>query len=113
SWAADRTGPDGSFKLKELSVGQLHVDADHPDHGHATLENPLPIAAGEKKEITLTMTAGGSISGIVKWDDGTPAAGISVSGFSRTGGMAHTRSAADGAYTLTPLGKGTLIVSAS
>src|SRR5215831_1395123 len=62
-WAADRTGLDGSFKLKDLAVGQLHVDADHPDHGHATLESPLPIAAGDKKEITLTMTAGGSISG--------------------------------------------------
>jgi len=113
SWASDRTGADGSFKLKDLSVGQLHIDADHPDHGHATLESPLPISAGDKKEVTLTMTAGGSISGTVKWDDGTAASAISVSGFSRTGGMAQTRSAPDGSYTLSPLGKGTVVVSAS
>ena len=113
SWAADRTGPDGSFKLKDLAAGQLHVDADHPDHGHATLDPPVNIAAGEKRDITLTITAGGSISGLVKWDDGSPAPGMSVSGFSRTGGMAQTRSGADGTYTLSPLGKGTVIVSAS
>jgi hypothetical protein len=113
SFAAERSGPDGSFKLKDLSAGQLHVDADHPDHGHATLDPPPTLAAGEKREITLTITAGGAISGLVKWDDGSPAPGVSVSGFSRTGGMAQTRSAADGTYTLSPLGKGTVIVSAS
>ncbi|HJZ88376.1 MAG TPA: carboxypeptidase regulatory-like domain-containing protein [Polyangia bacterium] len=112
SSASDRSGADGSFKLKDLGAGQLHLHAEHPDRGHATLD-PIALGAGEKKQVTISIEDGGSIAGTVKWDDGTPAGGVNVSAVARGQERATAKAAADGTYKLTPLGKGTFLVGAS
>lgn len=111
SGSSDRSGSDGRFLLKDLGPGQLRLQAEHPSKGYALI-GPTPLAAGEKKELTVVLESGASIAGVVKWDDGQAAAGISVHGMSGRQ-MAQAKSGPDGSFVLKPLQPGQVLVTAS
>jgi protocatechuate 3,4-dioxygenase beta subunit len=111
--ATDRTDASGAFRLRSLPAGLLQLVAQHPSHGRAT-HDPEPIGAGETRTVTLTLLPWATISGTVRWQDGAPATGVTVSGISFTQhGGSHARTSADGSYELPGLPAGELVVSAS
>ncbi len=108
---ADKTDDAGRFKLSDLGAGKYEVTATGE---RGTARTDTTVAAGEKKELTLTVDDAGSVSGKVTFDDGTPAVGVSVTGFARgAGGPVRTKTGDDGSYKLSPLPAGNVFVSAS
>ena len=105
SSATARTGPDGRFHLQSLGSGLLFVSASHPDHGSVDAA-PARIGAGEKKELTLTLDASAAVEGTVTWDDGAPAAGVTVRAQSSSGDPVSAQTGSSGAYRLSPLAAG-------
>ena len=105
--ATARTGADGRFHLDSLGAGLLFVSASHPDHGSGEAP-PARLAAGEKKEVTLTIDASASVEGSVAWDDGSPAAGVHV----RADAVA-AQTDDKGRYRLSPLPAGIHFVVAA
>jgi RNA polymerase sigma factor (sigma-70 family) len=76
SFARVRTDADGRFRLDGLAPGALQVQADAPE-GLAAV-GPSPLAAGERRELRLTLAAGSVVSGRVRLASGAPVAGLSV-----------------------------------
>jgi hypothetical protein len=75
-WSPGRTDGEGRFRFNDLEDGDLRVTVRH--RGEAGRFGPEPLAPGERKEITLRLAPGGRVSGTAFWEDGTPAAGVSV-----------------------------------
>ncbi|HJZ84570.1 MAG TPA: carboxypeptidase-like regulatory domain-containing protein [Polyangia bacterium] len=59
-----------------------------------------PAAAAPRAPSAPADSAGGRVAGVVRWDDGTAAAGISVRGLASTGASWMATTAADGSYQL-------------
>jgi RNA polymerase sigma factor (sigma-70 family) len=71
-----RSGPDGRFELAHLGPGDLTVSASLGRE--AGFAGPVPLAAGEQKQVRLVLQKGAFVSGVVRLDDGTPAAGVRI-----------------------------------
>jgi hypothetical protein len=113
AWAADRTDARGAFRLAALAGGTLMIEAEVPDTGRAS-HGPEALAPGETKTVNLTLQPGASVSGTVTWDDGSPAAGATVSAIQpQSMGMIQARSGPDGSYRAGPLAAGQTMVTAS
>jgi large repetitive protein len=103
----------GRFEIKELTPAEIRLHAKHPEHG-GTSEGPFAIAAGEKRPVKLTLGNAGSIAGTVRYEDGSPAAGVRVTGFlPEPRQYATDTTAPDGSFRLLPLGKGEIDVAAA
>jgi hypothetical protein len=76
----DRATTDaaGKFELNRLAPGKLTLAARHPDHGNAR-RGPEDAEAVARSAVTLKLGTAGTVSGTVKLEDGTPAAGVIVS----------------------------------
>jgi Carboxypeptidase regulatory-like domain/PDZ domain len=100
----------GRFTLTRLGAGKLAIAARQGNEA-ATLEN-LPIGSGQKTDLTIKLQPGGRVSGVVSWDDGSPAAELKVVGTQRGGGRGQreVRSAADGTFTVGPFPAGDISV---
>src|SRR6185369_13879060 len=72
---------DGRFQSVASDHGSFTVEAEAPE-GTAILDNQ-PLGPGERKEVELTLAAGGALDGVVHWEDGPPAAGVLVKLFGR------------------------------
>lgn len=111
--ASARTGADGRFRLEGLGVGLLYVSAKHPVHGRSDAP-PAQLAAGEKKQFTLAFDeANASVEGKVSWEDGSPAAGVSVRANPTHGDPVATQTDARGQYRLGSLVPGPFFVTAT
>lgn len=110
--ATARTDSNGHFHLDALGAGLLYVSASHPDHGSKDAP-PARIAFGEKKDLTLMLDATASVEGLVSWEDGTPAVGVTVRAQSSAGDGVSTQTDASGRYHLAPLAAGVHFVVAT
>ncbi len=73
------TAEDGSFVLRGIPEGEFQVKAAMDERLVAEQELGF-LAAGSKREgIVLEVRSGHSIQGFVRWPDGSPAVGASVS----------------------------------
>jgi protocatechuate 3,4-dioxygenase beta subunit len=111
----ERTDEEGKFEFKDIEPSEVTLHAKHADHGAATAD-AFTIREGEKKDVRIVLGAGASIIGKVRFDDGTPAAGIQVFGYQRGSGSAgrsdNDVTTADGSFKLGGLGAGATDVSA-
>ncbi len=90
---------DGSFLIPHVTPGRYYVIAQKPGYlspvaqytrdeverptpeMRATLEKTIPmvtVAPNQTSTINIALVRAASISGTIKWDDGTPAAGLPV-----------------------------------
>jgi RNA polymerase sigma factor (sigma-70 family) len=104
---------DGSFKMSGLPEGRAWLMAWHPTLG-VNRQDFGPMAARHTQRIELRLAPGGSISGTVKLDDGSPAAGVSVgfSGQQRGGLYTSVATGEDGSFTTMGLPAGKYTVRA-
>ncbi len=110
---AEHTDRQGRFRLGGLAAGKLTLVISEPGVGRVTW-GPEALAAGETKEVELTLQPGSTVSGVVKYDDGQPAAGVSVLGVTATSmAMAQARTDEQGRFELGPLGAGATMIKAS
>jgi len=120
------TGPDGSYTITGLATGSYRVEADADDYireyydGVRDYNDATPVAVLEGQDtpnINFEMDLGGTISGVVRDDQGNPLAGASVS-YESCGGMVlgwqnGGQSGADGTYVIRGLATGDYAFSAS
>jgi RNA polymerase sigma-70 factor (ECF subfamily) len=109
--AAGRADAGGRFEMS-LDAGAVTLEAwlDREAVVHA----PVSLRSGERKEVTVRLAPAAFVSGRVRWEDGRPAAGIRVRGYSarvnpqRGESLPHAiaidpaRTGADGSFTLGP-----------
>jgi RNA polymerase sigma factor (sigma-70 family) len=103
----------GRFQFTRLGPGDLTLRARH--RGEIARIQPQPVAGGERRELVLRLAAGARVSGVVTWDDGSPAEGIrilSLQGGWGIEGDEVVRTAADGSFTVGPFAGGTVNVVA-
>jgi hypothetical protein len=108
------TDAEGRFAIDGLSAGRIIVTAAHRVQGAATLP-PSELRSGETKELLIRLARGATVSGRVRFEDGTPAPGVRVNGHATGAGQllgASTTTDANGAYTLGPFEAGQVVVSA-
>jgi hypothetical protein len=91
-----RTDAEGEFTATGVAAGDYYVTASAPGYvserallqavaggaDPASLLAGIPqvhVDAGGSASVTVTMERGGTIAGKVQWEDGSPAAGISMS----------------------------------
>jgi hypothetical protein len=99
------TGADGRFELKRSMPGTMRITARHEQLGSAQL-GPEPLKAGEARTLELRLQPGASISGVVRTDDGKPAAAVRITSLVRDMRMgldAVDVSGPDGRYRLSGL----------
>jgi hypothetical protein len=112
------SGPDGKFELKRVSAGaNIQVTAQHEQHGIASA-GPLEIKGKEPQVLSLALKKGASVSGMVKTEDGRPAADVRISASSRSSmpmmmASGQDVTGPDGRYRLENLTAGRLTVTAS
>lgn len=90
--------PEGRFVINGLDPGTTTLKATHPKYSVAELRLTLEDGV-EPEPVTVRMTQGGTITGTVRNDDGSPAAGNYLAimvGFSPSDARAET--AEDGTY---------------
>ena len=75
---ADRTGEDGTFRLSGIGTDTMWVVYSESDEYISGESKPFKLAAGDVKEIEITMMAGGSLRGTVVDDQGQRLAGARV-----------------------------------
>src|ERR1700733_1545717 len=140
------TGSDGSFRMTGVSPGDYYADVMMPGYvqplrGMRDLQNlaaadrdrisaqltRVSVAANQAANVQVMIYRGATISGTVSFDDGTPAAGVSIQAFvlatTSTGtqttgatqqsiaGFAQTDDR--GQFRVTGLADGTYVVSAA
>jgi hypothetical protein len=110
AWSA-RTGADGMVVFDRLPAGTLALAAEHAE-GRASL-SPLSLHEGEHRGTTLTLQRGAAVSGVVRWEDGALAAGVTVVALGQPAALAMGKTAADGSYSLGPLPAGAVKLFAS
>jgi RNA polymerase sigma-70 factor (ECF subfamily) len=106
--------PAGRFELRGLPAGQLWLAAQSDDGAAASL-GPQTVAAGEVRDVDLSLSPPASLSGRILFDDGAPAAGVRVDAAADRDGadfgfFASTVSDEQGRFTVGPLGAGTVSV---
>lgn len=75
---ADRTDDDGTFRLSGIGTDTMWVVYAESDEYISGESKPFKLAAGDVKEIEITMMAGGSLRGTVVDDQGQRLAGARV-----------------------------------
>jgi hypothetical protein len=115
-WPQVRTGADGRFRVEALPAGEALVSAAHA--GKAASWTPaVVLPVGQTREVTITLgTDTTTVAGTVRWDDGSPAAGVGVAaGWSLPGarGLTSTRTGADGTYHIGRVHPGEVTVLAT
>ncbi len=127
------TGADGSFRISGVAPGEYYVEVsmpgyldplrglrDGPELSPAVrdqlngLVTRVSVAAGQSVTASVTIFRGGTIEGRVSYDDGGPAAGVSVQAFDAStsstgtlGSAAYATTDDRGEFRLTGLGDGT------
>ncbi|MCW5807825.1 MAG: carboxypeptidase regulatory-like domain-containing protein, partial [Deltaproteobacteria bacterium] len=71
------TDARGAFRVGPLPTGQVRLSAYHREHGISEIVH-VDLPAGSSPEAELVFRAAARITGIVRHDDGTPAAGAQV-----------------------------------
>jgi hypothetical protein len=141
------TGSDGSFRITGVSPGEYYIDVMMPGYIQplrgmlSSLENlapedrdritaqltPVNVAANQSANVQVMIFRGATIGGTVSFDDGAPAAGVSIQALllppntgARVPGSAQQQSFAGfartddrGQFRVTGLGDGTYIVFAA
>jgi hypothetical protein len=142
------TGSDGSFRMTGVSPGDYYVDVMMPgyvqplrgllhdlqnltpaDRDHITSQlTRVNVATNQAANVQVMIYRGATIGGTVNFDDGAPAAGVTIQAFvlpSNTTGASATTSTQQasfagfaqtddrGQFRVTGLADGTYIVSAS
>jgi RNA polymerase sigma factor (sigma-70 family) len=106
-----RTRADGTFTLKPIEPGRVKLAAYHPEHGLTRMVDVM-VTTGESAPVQLSFTADASVSGTVRFDDGSTAAGALVTLSSEQANAAWTTTAnADGSYRVESLPAGAYSVS--
>ena len=118
------TAADGRFRFQGLDAGRVTLRVEKEEVGSAVwVEHRIP--AGAVRELTLRLQAGATLTGLVRFEDGSPAPGAVVyveypsqrRRFFDGHGREHVASRAvtgpDAAYTLAGLDPGDVRVSAS
>jgi PKD repeat protein/protocatechuate 3,4-dioxygenase beta subunit len=105
------TGADGRYVVQGLRPGAHRVRFDDSLGGHiseywndqvlAQNATPVPVTLGEDTPgVDAALSSGGTISGIVTDEDGTPIAGVWVSAQPVNGSSAGSSTDADGRYAI-------------
>jgi hypothetical protein len=104
-----RTGSDGGFLFEHVAAGVAELTASAGDRRSP----PIAIEiAPDQGAVELRLASSGHVTGLVRWDDGTPAAAIGVT--ARAGGQnLGARTDDEGRYRLGPLSLGEVHVMAS
>lgn len=104
-----KTGADGHWSIGGIPASKVAIVLlDDPRFAQISVQ----ARPGEEAATALlTALPGAGITGRVVHEDGTPAGGIKVSTYGGGSGV-HTETAADGTYTLTSLGAGSVAVTA-
>jgi RNA polymerase sigma factor (sigma-70 family) len=88
SFAAE-TGPEGSFQIAGLPDGKATVQAWDPVLGVVRRDTEA-FSGSSRQHVELRLSPAASISGLVRFDDGTPAAAVSVAFTGQGRGMTYT-----------------------
>lgn len=97
-----RTGPDGRFVARSLPAGKLPCAVRA--RGLAPFLDVIDVTAGERRELTVRLQAGVTLSGVVRNEQGTPVAGAQVRvGDWRSLACQVRWTGRDGAFTFTGL----------
>lgn len=127
SWGSEnevRTQADGSFQLVGVRAGKLRVEADLDGYARTRLDETEFHDGDDRANVSIVLTRGNCVAGVVHWPDGKPAADVKVDvqeppeehdqgSFTMFGD--HTpsaRTAADGSFTITGLRAGPYKLSA-
>lgn len=109
---AVRTDHDGRFVATGLPAGKLPCAVRARDL--APWEETVQVDAGERRELTVRLQAGVTLSGVARTEQGDPVAGAHVMvGDWRTLGLQRRRTDAGGAFTFTGLPVGEVKVRAA
>jgi hypothetical protein len=86
-------------------------------HGkQVAFAGPESLATGGRKEVTMRLGAGASVSGMVAWDDGAPTPSTIVMTMARNGGggrfSVETQTAQDGSFSVWGLPPGEIALRA-
>jgi protocatechuate 3,4-dioxygenase beta subunit len=108
------TDDEGRYRFRRLEPGLLTVEARQGDAlGRSA---PEPLELGTPKEVTVRLQPAARVSGKVLWDDGTPAAGVTIDVRFRSpeeGGFPGRPSGPDGAFSLGPFFPAAITVMAT
>ena len=116
------TAADGSFRLPALVPGKLDLEAELEGYVPAHLELGKLEEGVERTDLELVLARGGSISGVVRWPDGTPAeASVEASPHMDPRSLLRrpdfdpieAKCDADGRFRITGLSEGAYLVRAS
>jgi hypothetical protein len=110
-----RAQADGTFRFEGLPAGEASVTAAHADKA-ASWSPAVALAPGQTREVTLILGTDASVAGKVRWDDGSPAAGVGVgAGWSLPGarGITTTMTGPDGSYHIGRVQPGAVTVVAT
>jgi RNA polymerase sigma factor (sigma-70 family) len=108
-----RTDGAGRFRLDGLAPGTLHLIVRHPLG--AARPAPIELPAQGLPALDIPLGKGAFVSGIVRWDDGTPAATMEAGAAVRDEPQHTVRrfvTDADGRFTVGPLPPGKTTVFA-
>ncbi|MEZ5967129.1 MAG: sigma-70 family RNA polymerase sigma factor [Planctomycetota bacterium] len=105
------TREDGTFTLRHLPVGLVHLRVDAP--GAQPYERDLDLLDGQELPFDVALAAGGEVRGRLVDAHGAPLAGWQVFANPHAGGLvAATRTDGDGRFLLAPLRDGPHLVTA-
>jgi hypothetical protein len=106
------TDASGRFRFDHLSPGRYTLTASVP--GQSTEPVEAVLVGGESKEdLTLVLTGGATIRGVVSGLSDSLLAGVSVSASGQKGYWASARAGADGRFELTGAPAGTISLRAT
>lgn len=118
------TDADGRFEIRGVPAGSIRLEATGPTIVEVAEALGVLEDGDERRDLVLTASRGRSISGVVLWADGTPAAGAKVTLVERIArGSASfryydqeetdTEAAADGSFSFEGLGEDEVALHAS
>lgn len=101
---------DGRFELSNVPVGDVLVRAYDGAHAVTSLVIQVETCAAIEP-VRIRMSAGGSLSGLVKSSDGSPVAGAKVTVSQRAAGFVNATTDAEGRYRVDRLPAGSMRVT--